>query len=72
MENRLDVKLKYLYEMLKKYNKLNDETKYKYLGRENSIQSEIEALEELKNDDPNNSYNECYEEDFKEAKRGNK
>ena len=72
LENRLDEKLKYLYEMLKKYNELNDETKYKYLYRENGINEQIEALEQLRDNQTNDNWTECYEEDFREIKGSNK
>jgi hypothetical protein len=68
MEERLNAKLKYLYEMLKKYNDLNEKNKDIYRWRQNSIQEQIEALEELLNDEPNNGWDECYEEDLREVK----
>lgn len=68
LKSRLDKKLKYLYVMLAKYNKLNIETKGKYLYRENGINAEIEALEQLKDNKTNDSWNECFEEDLQESK----
>ncbi|MBU3181379.1 hypothetical protein [Clostridium psychrophilum] len=68
MAERLNAKLKYLYEMLEKYNDLNEKNKDIYRWRQNSIQEQIEALEELLNDEPNNCWDECYEEDLREVK----
>jgi len=67
MEDRIKAKLKYLCEMQEKYNKLNHITKWTYGWRENAIIEQIEALENILNDTPNNEWDECYEEDLKEA-----
>ncbi len=67
MEDRIKAKLNYLYEMQEKYNKLNHITKWKYDWREKAINEQIEALENILNDTPNNEWDECYEEDLKEA-----
>lgn len=66
MEERLKLKLDYLYIMQNKYNKLNHKTKYAYMWRYNAITEQIDALESLRDDKPNNDWNECYEEDLRE------
>ena len=71
LENRLNEKIKYLYEILKKYNELNDRAKYKYLWRENGINDQIAALEELRDNAINDSWEICYEEDYRESKGSN-
>ena len=65
MEERIKAKLNYLYEMSDKYDKLNHITKNKYDWRENAINIQIEALENII-DNINNEYDECYEEDLKQ------
>ena len=72
LRNRLDEKLKYLYEMSNKYRELNKNTKNKYQYRENAINEQIEILEELRDDQTNNTWTECYKEDLQESKEGNK
>ncbi|MEG0051207.1 MAG: hypothetical protein RR712_03430 [Terrisporobacter sp.] len=67
MENRIKEKLEYLYEVLDKYQKLNLRTNNNYSWREDSVNSQIEALENLMNNKPNSEWNECYEEDLKES-----
>ena len=67
MEDRIKAKLNYLYEMQEKYNKLNHITRWEYKWRENAINEQIEALENILNDTPNNEWDECYKEDSKEA-----
>ncbi|MCB2309426.1 hypothetical protein LGL08_23050 [Clostridium estertheticum] len=68
LKNRLDEKLKYLYEMSNKYRELNKNTKNKYQYRENAINEQIEILEELRDDQTNNTWTECYKEDLSESK----
>ena len=66
MEERLNKKLNYLYDMAHKYDKLNQKTHNKYLWRFNGICEHIEALENLQND-ITGEWNEAYEEDLKES-----
>lgn len=68
MEERLNEKLAYLYDMAEKYNKLNKKTHNKYLWRYNGICEHIEALENLQND-ITGEWNEAYEEDLKESEK---
>lgn len=67
MENRLNEKLSYLHSMLRKYYVLNKSTNDKYVCTEYDIQHEIDALEELRFDEPLDTWNKCYEEDLKES-----
>lgn len=67
MEDRLNNKLEYLYVMLEKYNKLNIKTKGAYTWRERAIEDQIEALEELRDNKPNDNWDECYKEDLIES-----
>lgn len=67
MEERLNAKLDYLYIMQEKYNKLNGKTKGAYRWRQNAITEQIEALESLRDNKPNDDWNECYEEDLRES-----
>lgn len=66
MEERLNKKLNYLYDMADKYSKLNKKTHYKYLYRENGINAEIEALENLQND-ITGEWDKVYKEDLRES-----
>jgi hypothetical protein len=66
MEDRIKNKLNYLCEMQEKYNRLNHITKFKYDWRERDIIVQIEALENVLNN-VLNEWDECYEEDLKEA-----
>jgi len=66
MEDRIKAKLKYLYEMQEKYNKLNHITKFKYGWRENAIIEQIDVLENVLNN-VFNEWDECYLEDLKES-----
>ena len=66
MEERINKKLAYLYDMANKYNKLNKKTNNKYLWRYNGICEHIEALENLQNN-INNEWDEAYKEDLKES-----
>lgn len=65
MEDRINAKIKYLELMLEKYEKLG----WDYNYRVNAIYCQIDALEELKNNKPDNNWNTCYEEDLRESKR---
>ena len=67
MEERLNKKLEYLYDMADKYDKLNQKTHNKYQWRLNGINEHIEALEDLK-DDITGEWDEAYQEDLKESK----
>lgn len=66
MEERINKKLAYLYDMADKYNKLNKKTHNKYLYRLNAINDEIETLVNLKAN-INNEWDKPYEEDLKES-----
>lgn len=66
MEERINKKLDYLYDMADKYNELNKKTHNKYLWRLNSILDEIEVLQNLQND-ITGEWDEAYREDFKES-----
>lgn len=66
MEERINKKLAYLYDMADKYNKLNKKTNNKYLYRLNAINDEIEVLQNLQNN-INNEWDEAYKEDLKES-----
>ena len=66
MEERINKKLEYLYDMAEKYNKLNKKTNNKYLYRLNAINDEIVTLVNLKVN-INNEWDEAYKEDLKES-----
>lgn len=66
MEEKINKKLAYLYDMAEKYNKLNKKTNNKYLWRYNGICEHIEALENLQNNIIN-EWDEAYKEDLKES-----
>ena len=68
MEKLIDEKLKYLYEMLEKYNKLNDNTKNTYTWREHGINDQIEILEDIKEGNKVRRWDECYKEDLEESR----
>ena len=68
MNNKIDEKLKYLYEMFEKYNKLNIDTKGTYKWRMNGINDQIDALEELRDNIGIRVWDECYKEDLAESK----
>jgi RNase P subunit RPR2 len=67
MEETLNKKLDYLYDMAKKYYELNKKTNNKYLYRLNAINDEIETLVNLKVN-INNEWDKPYEEDLRESK----
>lgn len=66
MEERINKKLAYLYDMADKYYELNKKTKNKYLYRLNAINDEIEVLQNLQND-ITGEWDEAYKEDLKES-----
>lgn len=66
MEERLNKKVDYLYDMAKKYYKLNLKTNNKYLWRLNAINDEIETLVNLKANIMN-EWDKPYQEDLKES-----
>lgn len=68
LEQKVEEKLNYLHEMQKKYRELNKKTKDTYDWRERAINDQIVALEELKQDKPNNNWDDCYYEDLREAR----
>ncbi|WP_035288710.1 hypothetical protein [Clostridium sp. KNHs214] len=65
LEEKLEIKLKYLYKMLEKYNVLNNKTKNKFDWRERAIDDQISILEDLKNN-KNTDWDTCYLEDLNE------
>lgn len=67
MEERIKLKLKYLYEMLEKYSELNRNTKGRYSYRQNAIDDQIEVLQNILDNTLNNDWDECYKEDLKES-----
>lgn len=67
MEERINKKLAYLYDMVEKYNKLNQKTHNKYLWRYNGLCEHIEVLENVLND-ITGEWDEAYEEDLRESK----
>lgn len=66
MEERLNQKLAYLYDMADKYDKLNQRTHNKYDWRFNGICEHIEALENLR-DNITGEWDDAYQEDLKES-----
>lgn len=68
LETRLEEKIKYLYVMLAKYEKLNGETNNIYTFRNKSIERQIEVLQELR-DDGNSKWDFCYEADVKQVNK---
>lgn len=68
MEKLIDEKLEYLYEMLEKYSNLNQNTKGTYNWRQHAIDSQIEVLEDLKENKSIRRWDECYKEDLEESK----
>lgn len=66
MEERINKKLDYLFEMAEKYHQLNKKTHNKYLLRLDAINNEIDALINLKQN-INNEWDKPYEEDLKES-----
>lgn len=67
-EQKMKDKLNYLYEMQKKYHKLNEKTKNKYNWRENAIDNQIEVLEDIL-ENSETDWNTCYEEDVRESEK---
>lgn len=75
MENRIDEKISYLRSIVRKYYNLNKVTNDEYINTEFDILHEIDALEELKRDEPLNTWDKCYEDDLKASinlREGNK
>ena len=66
LESRIDEKIKFLNEMLLKYDDLNQKARGKYNWRSNAISDQIEVLEEIKNNSNDNGWQLCYEEDLRE------
>lgn len=66
MEERINRKLTYLYNMADKYDKLNQKTNNKYQGRLNAICEHIDALESLR-DDITGEWDRAYQENLKES-----
>ncbi|MFR1908609.1 MAG: hypothetical protein ACLS28_24035 [Clostridium neonatale] len=67
MEETLNKKLDYLFDMAEKYYQLNKKTNNKYLWRLDAINYEIDALLNLKQN-INNEWDKPYEEDLREGK----
>jgi hypothetical protein len=68
LEYRLDRKIKSLYEILEKYNELNKKTHNRFDWRSRAIEAQIEVLEELRDNQENGDWLECYKEDLAESK----
>lgn len=66
MEERINKKLAYLYDMADKYYRLNKKTHNKYLYRLNAINDEIGVLVDLKAN-VTNEWDKPYQEDLKES-----
>ena len=67
MEERLNKKLNYLYDMADKYEELNKKTNNRYDWRLQGINAEIEALENVLND-VTGEWDKAYAEDLRESK----
>jgi hypothetical protein len=67
MEQIINAKLEYLNSMFNKYSELNKKTKGRYMYRQQAIASEIEAIVDILNNVPNNTWDKCYEEDLKDS-----
>lgn len=65
LEERLEIKLKYLYKMLENYHELNSKTNNKFDWRERAIDDQISILEDLKNN-VQTDWDTCYLEDLNE------
>jgi len=68
MENLVDEKLNYLYEMLEKYSNLNQNSNGAYRCREHGINDQIEILEDIKEGNKVRRWDECYKEDLEESR----
>ena len=66
--DKIKEKLDYLYEMLEKYDRLNQKTNYNYNWRSRGINERIIVLEDIL-EGVTNEFDECYAEDVEEAKR---
>lgn len=66
LEQRLIQKIKDLYEMLDKYRELNKATNGKYRWRSDAIEAQIDALEQLR-DNEDSCWYECYIEDCRDS-----
>lgn len=64
MEQRIKDRLFYLYVMLNNYSELNSKTKHKYDWRSVAITNQIDSLERILDDLPNDDWNECFKEDL--------
>ena len=69
LENRLQIKIKYLLKMRDKYIELNRITQGKFHWREDAISAQIEALEELRDCSTERNWDSCYEEDIRPYKQ---
>jgi cupin superfamily acireductone dioxygenase involved in methionine salvage len=68
MEELIKARLTHLYEMKDKYNELVNRTGGHYHWRAQAIEAQIEALENVLYNRPD-QWQECYKEDSEEAKR---
>lgn len=66
LETRLTEKLNHLYKILNSYIELNKKTKGRYNWRQQSIEAQIDSLEQLRDNKPDN-WDLCLSEDKKEA-----
>lgn len=66
LEERLINKLVELYGIQKLYIELNRKTKGRYDWRQQAVEAQIDALEQLR-DNTNNNWLECYKEDLEES-----
>lgn len=71
MEEIIKAKIKYLEEMLDKYENLNKVTNDKYRYRSTGLCDELDVLESIIDNKPNDNWNEAYEEDLMESRRTN-
>ncbi len=68
VREKINSKIDYLQGMAEKYNELNNKCHNKYDWRENAINEQVEALENILNN-VTGEWDECYEEDLREFER---
>lgn len=68
MKEIIKAKIKYLEEMLDKYENLNKATKDKYRYRSTALCDELDVLESIIDNKSNDNWNEAYEEDLRESR----
>jgi hypothetical protein len=69
LRNNLDAKISYLQDIHKSYVALNKSTKNVYGYRIHAIEMQIDALEELRDNIIEGTWNICYEEDLQEVRK---